>query len=132
MQLTSANWKNWSPWALSLLRVMTALLFLEFALLKLFEFPTAPDFDMIPLFYVAGLLELVGGSLLLLGLFTRLTAFVLSGEMAVAYFHTHAPLSFFPIANNGVAAIMFCFICFYMAFAGGGAFSLDRALRQTD
>jgi putative oxidoreductase len=132
MRLASAKLKSWSPWALSLLRIMTALLFLEFSLLKLFDFPTAPDFEMIPLFYVAGVLELVGGSLLLLGLFTRPVAFVLSGEMAVAYFHTHAPQSFYPIANEGVAAIMFCFVCLYMALAGGGALSLDRTLFQTD
>jgi putative oxidoreductase len=132
MRLASAKLKSWSPWALSLLRIVTAVLFLEFALWKLFDFPTAPDFEVTPLFYAAGLMELIGGSLLLLGLFTRPVAFVLSGEMAVAYFHTHAPLSFYPIANEGVAAIMFCFACLYMALAGGGALSLDRTLFQTD
>jgi putative oxidoreductase len=123
-----ANLARLSPHVLSVLRVVTALLFLEFALWKLIDFPTAPDFEVTPLYYVAGLLELVGGSLLLLGLFTRPVAFVLSGESAAAYFYEHAPQSFFPIVNEGIPAIMFCFVCFYIAFAGGGAFSLDWAL----
>lgn len=128
MRLDSATLRNWSPWVLGVLRVVTGLLFLEYALWKLFDFPVATDFEMIPLLYVAGAIELIGGSLLLLGLFTRPAAFVLSGEMAVAYFHTHAPQSFYPIINHGELAIMLCFACLYMAFAGGGAFSLDRAL----
>jgi putative oxidoreductase len=128
----AATLENWSPWILSLLRVVTGLVFLQYGLWKLFDFPIAPDFEVTPIYYAAGVLELVGGPLLLLGLFTRPTAFVLSGEMAVAYFHTHAPESFYPVVNQGGLAIMMCFACLYMAFAGGGAFSLDRALLSKD
>ena len=79
----------------------------------------------------SGILELVGGILLVLGLFTRFTAFILSGEMAVAYFTVHAPNSFFPVLNHGELAALYCFVFLYFAVAGGGAWSLDRILRKS-
>jgi putative oxidoreductase len=119
---------DWRPRLLSVLRIMTALLFLQHGLMKLFGFP-ATDFQP-PLFSLvglAGVLEFVGGLLLLVGLFTRSVAFILSGEMAVAYFMAHAPQSFFPAKNNGESAILFCFVFLYLIFAGPGSWSLDAA-----
>jgi putative oxidoreductase len=117
----------WRPYALSLLRIMTALLFLEHATMKLFGVPPAQfSPPLFSLFGVAGLLELVGGLLLVAGLFTRPAAFILAGEMAIAYFMAHAPQSFFPIINQGEAAILFCFVYLYVATAGAGPWSLDH------
>ena len=117
----------WRPYALSLLRIMTALLFLQHATMKLFGFPPAPfSPPLFSLFGVAGLLELVGSLLLVAGLFTRPVAFILAGEMAIAYFMAHAPQSFFPVINQGEAAILFCFVYLYVATAGAGPWSLDH------
>lgn len=119
-----------APQLLSLLRIMTALLFMEHGGMKLFHFP-AP-MGHIPLFSLlglAGVLEVFGGLLVLLGLFTRPVAFILSGEMAVAYFTAHAPHGFWPILNHGEEAVLYCFIFFYLAAAGGGDWSLDRLIR---
>jgi len=132
MQAIAARLQPFAPHALSLLRIMAALLLLEYAFLKLFDFPTAPDFPMETIFYVAGVIELVGGLLLLLGLFTRPVAFILSGETAIAYFHTHAPHSFHPIVNGGGMAVFFCFVFLYLVFAGGGVWSLDRLVLKQD
>ena len=106
-----AFFSPWRPYALSVLRVMTALLFLEHGTMKLLDFPPS-EFSppLFSLFGAAGVLELVGGLLLIAGLFTRPVALILSGEMAVAYFMAHAPHSFFPIVNHGEAAILFCFV----------------------
>jgi putative oxidoreductase len=123
---------TWSPRFLSVLRIVTALVFLEFATAKLFGFPHAAVFDnlqIFSLFGIAGIVELIGGTLVLLGLFTRPAAFILSGEMAFAYFLEHAPNGFFPLLNRGVPAVLFCFIFLYLAVAGGGAWSID-ALRR--
>jgi putative oxidoreductase len=111
---------------------MTALLFLQHGLMKLFGFP-ASDFQppLFSLFGLAGVLEVVGGLLLLVGLFTRPVAFILSGEMAVAYFMAHAPQGFFPIKNGGEVAILFCFVFLYLVFSGPGAWSIDAARRRT-
>jgi putative oxidoreductase len=128
MEFLSSRLNPWAPLVLSLLRIIAALLLLEYGLLKLFDFPAPPDFEMQPIYYVAGVFELVGGSLLALGLFTRPVAFVLTGEMAVAYFHDHAPVSFYPAINHGDLAIMFCFAFLYIFFAGGGPLSLDRLI----
>jgi putative oxidoreductase len=119
---------DWRPRLLSVLRIMTALLFLQHGLMKLFGFPPA-DFQppLFSLFGLAGILEFAGGLLLLVGLFTRPVAFILSGEMAVAYFMAHAPQSFFPVKNNGESAILFCFVFLYLIFAGPGSWSLDAA-----
>lgn len=116
----------WRPHALSLLRIMTALLFLEHATMKLFGFPGGHPVPLFSLFGAAGLIELVGSLLLVAGLFTRPVAFILSGEMAIAYFMAHAPHSFFPLINHGESAILFCFVFLYVATAGAGAWSLDH------
>jgi putative oxidoreductase len=113
------------PYILSLLRIVAALLFLEHGLSKLFDFPVAgPSLQGLLIF--AAFLESVGAILLLAGAYTRPVAFILSGEMAFAYFIAHAPKSFFPLANGGQGAILFCFIFLYLAFAGGGPVSVDR------
>ena len=116
----------WAPRFLSILRIMTALLFLEHGTQKLLGFPASdyvPAFMSLP--WIAGVLELFGGALLAVGLFTRPVAFILSGQMAVAYFVAHAPGSFFPVLNGGESAILFCFIFLYLVFAGPGPWSVD-------
>jgi len=121
----------WSPRVLSVLRIVAGLLVLQYGLAKLFGWPAVKMFENLPwlsLFGVAGMFELVGGVLLILGLFTRPVAFVLSGEMAAAYFIEHFPRGFFPILNHGDLAIALCFIFLYLAFAGGGPLSLDAIL----
>jgi putative oxidoreductase len=117
----------WSPYALAALRIMTALLFIEHGTQKLFGFPAPLPFDvsLVSLFGLAAVLEVFGGLLILLGLFTRPVAFILSGEMAVAYFMVHAPQGFYPILNQGEAAVLFCFVFLYIVFAGPGAWSAD-------
>ncbi|NEX94170.1 DoxX family protein [Caulobacter sp. 17J65-9] len=118
----------WSPRVLAALRIIAGLLFLAHGTVKLFGFPAGAQpgqVELLTLFGVGAILELVGGALLALGLFTRPVAFVLSGEMAVAYFMFHAPSSFFPAVNGGDAAILFSFIFLYLAVTGPGAFSLD-------
>jgi putative oxidoreductase len=121
-----ANLEKERPYILSIVRIMVALLFLEHGLQKFFGFPTAGP-PMSPLLYVQGVIEIVGGLLLLVGVFTRVVAFVLAGDMAVAYFLAHFPRSFFPAVNAGDAAVLYCFIFLYMMFAGGGIWSVDRA-----
>ena len=121
-----ANLEKARPYILSIVRIMVALLFLEHGLQKFFGFPTAGP-PMSPLLYVQGVIEIVGGLLLLVGMFTRVVAFVLAGDMAVAYFLAHFPRSFFPAVNAGDAAVLYCFIFLYMMFAGGGIWSVDRA-----
>jgi putative oxidoreductase len=121
----------WAPRLLSVLRIITAFLFLQHGTAKLFGFPHVAFFDELSLFSLisfAGVLEVVGGLLLVLGLFTRPVAFILSGEMAFAYFIGHAPKGRFPLLNNGEQAILFSFIFLYLVTAGGGAWSLDRRL----
>lgn len=117
----------YQPYALAALRIITALLFIEHGTMKLFAFPIAQmEGPLPPLMLVAALLELVGGILILIGLFTRPVALILSGEMAVAYFMAHAPRGFYPAVNQGGEAILFCFIFLFLVFAGAGAFSADR------
>jgi putative oxidoreductase len=120
---------DWSPRLLSVLRIMSALLFLAHGTQKILGFPPMaggrPMPDILTLSWTAGVLELVGGGLLALGLFTRPVAFVLAGEMAFAYFIGHAPRSFFPVLNGGDAAILYCFVFLYLAAAGPGPWSLD-------
>ncbi len=126
----------WEPRVLSILRIVVGLLYLEHGLNKLLDFPPTPThmpyrlFSLVP--GLAGPLELFGGLLIALGLFTRPVAFILSGEMAFAYFMANAPRSFFPFLNGGDAAILYCFIFLYFAVVGGGVWSLDRwRSRQT-
>lgn len=117
-----------APYLLGLLRIVTALLFIEHGTMKLFGFPApmpSGPVDLFSLMGLAAILEIGGGLLLLVGLFTRPVAFVLSGEMAFAYWMAHGPKAFFPILNGGELAILFCFVFLYIAAAGPGAFSLD-------
>ena len=119
---------TWTPRLLGLLRIITGFLYLQHGTAKLFGAPHVAMFDglqVMSLMGVAGILELVGGTLLLLGLFTRPVAFILSGQMAAAYFMAHAPQGFLPILNGGELAVLYSFIFLYFAAAGGGAFSID-------
>lgn len=119
---------GWAPRILSVMRAVAAFLFLAHGAQKLFGLPVPPASqpELWSLIGLAGILEFFGGLLVLLGLWTRPVAFVLSGQMAVAYFMAHAPRGFWPIANHGELAVLYCFVFFYLAFAGGGAWSLDR------
>jgi putative oxidoreductase len=105
----------------------------QYGVAKLFKFPAVPYFakvEVLSLYGIAGTFELILGGLLILGLFTRLAAFILSGEMAFAYFIDHFPKSFFPLLNGGTLAIVLCFACLYLATAGGGPYSLDATMRN--
>jgi putative oxidoreductase len=122
--------QTWSPRLLSVLRIMTALLFLQHGTAKYLGFPHVADFDnlqFLSLLGASGMLELVGGVLMLIGLFTRPVAFILSGFMAVAYFLAHASQGFYPLLNQGELAVLYCFVFLYLSVAGGGAWSLDAA-----
>jgi putative oxidoreductase len=130
---TTAISTVWGPRVLSVLRIVGGLILLQYGLAKLFGWPAVKMFEnlhWLSLFGVAGMFELIGGSLLILGLFTRPVAFVLSGEMAAAYFIEHFPRGFFPVLNHGDLAVILCFVFFYLAFAGGGPWSLDAMLRN--
>jgi len=123
-----------SPYMLSVLRIVLALLFIEHGSMKLFDFPPSDQFKGFELFSLegaSGVLEFCGGVLLFVGFLTRPTAFVLSGMMAVAYFMVHAPKGFFPALNMGEPAVIYCFLFLYLAAAGGGALSIDN-LRHPD
>ncbi|MDQ1186719.1 MULTISPECIES: DoxX family protein [Agrobacterium] len=118
---------RYQPYALAALRIIAALLFIEHGTQKLFGFPPAQmEGSLPPLLLAAALLELIGGILILIGLFTRPVAFILSGQMAFAYFLAHAPKSFFPAINGGDAAILFCFFFLFLVTAGPGAFAVDK------
>jgi len=140
MEKMDQTFGRWQPGALSLFRFITGLLLFQYGVAKIFKFPALPFFANPPtLTMVAGGLELVLGALLLLGLFTRLVAFILVGEMAAAYFIGHmfkaaiekgdAPV-FLPLLNGGTAAILFCFACLYLATAGGGPYSVDEMRKK--
>jgi len=119
---------SWTPALHALLRIVTGLLFLEHGTAKLFHFPVAQGPDSLPpMLTVAAVFEVVGGALVTLGLFTRWAAFLLAGEMAVAYFMAHFPKDFFPLENGGEAAILFCFVFLFLAAAGAGPFSIDAS-----
>lgn len=125
--------KDWQPQILALLRIVTALVFLQFGMAKLLGFPysdTLSNLQPFSLPWFAGWIELIGSPLLLVGLFTGPVAFLLSGEMAIAYFLVHLPNDFFPLRNGGVEAILFCFIFLYIAAAGPGAWSVDGLLAR--
>jgi putative oxidoreductase len=123
----------WAPRVLSILRIITALLFMEHGLMKLLHFPApqpgVPD-PLPAMLLAAAWIEIVGGGLIALGLLTRLAAFVCSGQMAVAYFTAHAPQGFYPALNMGEAAVLYCFVFFYLVFAGPGPWSLDAIVRK--
>jgi len=119
---------RWAPQLHAALRIIAALLFMEHGLMKLFHFPAAQPGAPSPLptmLVVAAVIEVGGGALIALGLFTRLAAFICAGEMAVAYFMAHAPRGFWPALNMGEGAILFCFIFLFLAAAGPGAWSVD-------
>jgi putative oxidoreductase len=123
--------ERYSSYVLSILRIVAALLFFEHGTSRLFGFPSPlPTPQVFSLYWFAGSIELVGGALLLVGLFSRPVALIMSGEMAFAYFLSHAPHGFFPILNRGDGAILYCFIFFYIAFAGPGPVSLDALRRR--
>ena len=125
--------QTWAPRMLSVLRIMAALLYLEHGSQKLLGFPAGErgPVALFSFYGFAGFLELFGGILLAIGLFTRPVAFLLSGMMAVAYFMAHAPTSFFPVNNGGDAAILFCFVFLLLVFTGPGAWSIDGARAQS-
>jgi putative oxidoreductase len=116
---------SWSSRLLSVLRLVAGLTFLEHGTSKFFHFPMSMGPHLPPLMTAAGVLEVGGGALMILGLFTRPVAFILSGEMAVAYWMAHAPQGPYPLTNMGEAAVLYCFIFLYLAAAGGGAWALD-------
>ena len=128
------TFSKFQPIALSLFRFITGLLFLQYGLAKIFKFPPLPYFaNLPPLIMTAGGLELVLGALLMIGLFSRIVAFILAGEMAFAYFIGHifknpAEPVWLPLNNGGTAAILFCFACLYLATSGGGPYSVDAAM----
>jgi putative oxidoreductase len=126
---------RWAPYLQSVLRIVAAFFFITHGTQKLFAFPVADPRDPVPLASLpglAGVLETFGGLLLLVGLFTRPVAFLLAGEMAVAYFLRHAPRSFWPILNQGEPAALFCFVWLYLAAAGPGPWSLDALWRRAE
>ena len=127
------SFEPWLPVALAVLRIVVGLLFVEHGTQKLLGFPPGgrPGPELLSLQGVQGVIELAGGTLVLVGLFTRLVAFILCGDMAAAYFMAHAPKSFFPMLNGGDAAILYCFVFLYFVFAGGGAWSLDEVVRRS-
>jgi putative oxidoreductase len=131
----AARWRSRAPYLLSLLRIVAAFLFVQYGSTKLLgrPAPVMPGGGTAPLASLpgfAGALELVGGALLLVGLFTRPVAFILAGEMAVAYFMGHAPQGFWPILNEGAPAILFCFLWLYISSAGPGPWSIDGLRRR--
>ena len=122
---------KWQSHFLSVLRIMTGLLFLEHGTSKFLGFPHVDKVpDAMSMSGVGGMLELVGGALMVLGLFTRPVAFLLSGEMAVAYFYAHAPRGFFPLLNGGDAAVLYCFVFLYLFVAGPGPWSIDAMMKR--
>lgn len=128
MIFSDATCKVWTPRILGILRIIVGFLYLQHGMAKLFGMPHVAMFDglqLMSLLGLAGVLELVGGTLILIGLFARPTAFILSGEMAVAYFMVHAPQGLLPILNQGELAVLYCFVFLYFSVAGSGAYSVD-------
>jgi putative oxidoreductase len=124
-----ATLERYRPYILSILRIVIGLLFLQHGLSKVFNFPApSPVPSLSGLLILAAILETIGAALFLVGAFTRIVAFILSGEMAFAYFMAHAPRAFYPLVNGGELAVIYCFIFLYFAFAGGGPLSVDRAM----
>jgi putative oxidoreductase len=123
----------YAPRALSVLRIITGLMIIQHGMAKLIGFPVVASFaklDPFSLIGAAGFIELIGGALLIIGFLTQPVAFIVSGEMAFAYFMVHAPKSFFPLINGGTLAIIFCFACLYLSTAGAGPWSVDAATKR--
>ena len=123
----------WTPRALSVLRIVTGLLIIQHGLGKIIGFPAFPAYanvQPLSLIGAAGFIELIGGALLILGLWTQPVAFILSGEMAFAYFIAHAPKDFHPLLNGGTLAALYCFTCLYLSTAGAGPWSLDASMKK--
>ncbi|MPW24030.1 DoxX family membrane protein [Paraburkholderia sp. CNPSo 3157] len=133
--VTEANfWSTWSPRARGMLRIISGLVYIQEGTAKIFHWPHVAKFDSVQILSLlgfAGVLDVVGGMLLIIGLFTRWTAFILSGEMAFAYFMVFQPRGLFPVQNGGNDTILLCFILLYLFLAGGGAFALDNFLGNT-
>jgi putative oxidoreductase len=123
---------GFSPYLLSIVRIVVGLLFFEHGLSKMVGFPTGQARELFTLSWYSGAIEFVAGALIVAGLATRAVAFIASGEMAFAYFLAHAPQSFYPIVNRGEGAILYCFIFLYIFAAGGGPWSLDAVLHKRD
>ncbi|ADE12410.1 DoxX family protein [Sideroxydans lithotrophicus ES-1] len=131
MIFSDATCKVWTPRILGIMRIIVGFLYVQHGTAKLFGIPHIPMFDglqLLSLLGLAGVLELVGGTLILIGLLTRPAAFILSGEMAVAYFMAHAPQGFLPILNQGELAVLYCFLFLYLSVSGAGAYSVDEML----
>lgn len=134
-QTPIARWQHWSSRLQSLLRIVFACLFAQSGTMKIFAFPIGmpPNGGTAEIWsqaWIGGMLEVVGGAMLLLGLLTRPVAFILAGEMAVAYFQFHAPRGFWPIVNGGTSAMLYTFLLLYFSAAGGGPWSLDELLKK--
>ena len=135
MIFSDSTCKLWTPRILSILRIIVGFLYVQHGTAKLFGVPHVAMFDglqLASLLGLAGILEFVGGLLILVGLFTRQTAFILSGEMAAAYFMAHAPNGFLPILNQGELAVLYCFVFLYFSFAGAGAYSIDAMRNKSE
>lgn len=133
MEQAESFFATWSPRLLSVLRIVTGFLYTQHGMAKLLHVPHVASFDnvqIMSLIGLAGILEIVGGLLVLIGLFTRPAAFILSGEMAVAYFMAHAPRDFLPLLNGGELAVMYCFVFLYLSVTGGGVWSVDTYRRS--
>ena len=136
MKNLTDKWISWSPYLQSLLRIVAACMFMMAGSMKLFAFPigippNGKTVELISEIGLAGVLEFFGGALILIGLYTRPVAFILAGEMAVAYFQAHFPQGFWPIVNGGQTAILYCFIWLYFSAAGPGTLSIDAWRKKT-
>lgn len=131
MSVMNSTRSPYADQALAFVRIVSGLVFISVGSMKVFGYPPGPaSVPLLSQVGIGGAIEVLGGIFIVLGLFTRPVAFILSGEMAVAYFQFHAPLAFFPTSNNGMPAILYCLFYFYLAFAGAGAWSLDRRLAR--
>jgi len=133
MSIVDVTRSRWADYALAFFRIVAGVVFISVGTMKVFGYPPMPPGNSVEVWsqmWIGGLMETVGGIMIVLGLFTRPVAFILSGEMAVAYFQFHAPMSIFPTTNQGMPAILYSLWYFYLVFAGPGAWSLDGVLSR--
>ena len=133
MSIVDVTRSRWADYALAFFRIVAGVVFISVGTMKVFGYPPMPPGNSVELWSqlgIGGLMETIGGVMIVLGLFTRPVAFILSGEMAVAYFQFHAPMSIFPTTNQGMPAILYSLLFFYLVFAGPGAWSLDGVLSR--